>query len=407
MANQFPDSAISSWGGFVYQGKVALYHSLKLLIDGVFNSTPVPEFELQLDSTDDFAIYVSGAAISVHQVKAKSSPYRSTFTAALEKSSLIDTDCSPTTVRYFHIANEINDSGDYTNSAGANVKFYEYDTKTYCLLCEIEEKTKTKIAEYLEINSLANTPTLVDRKYCYLSELITRQVIKAHGFVHGGRKENEVAYTERLASLALVEILKTDFHSVLDHEYRIYKLKTTFADAFEDCIVNDISSFSNEQVELARGVFNFIYGMGAADLTSILHSLRPIDPSDNLRIDDVQNYAEIITEISCALVLNGLPHYSKSADRYLPTAVFLTEKRVSTFKEALIVQIRQNQHLANVLFEYGVLITLSDVSDIKILAKSDKVTCVPYSNSKIVHNIVREFPVSIISRDVAEEHLNA
>ena len=26
-----PGSAISSWGGFVYQGKVALYHCLKLL----------------------------------------------------------------------------------------------------------------------------------------------------------------------------------------------------------------------------------------------------------------------------------------------------------------------------------------------------------------------------------------
>ncbi|HFQ6221182.1 TPA: dsDNA nuclease domain-containing protein, partial [Pseudomonas aeruginosa] len=60
-----PDSAISSWSGFVYQGKVALYHCLKLITEGE------REFELQLDSTDDFAIYKDGKLFSAHQVKAK------------------------------------------------------------------------------------------------------------------------------------------------------------------------------------------------------------------------------------------------------------------------------------------------------------------------------------------------
>jgi len=34
MTRELPDSAISSWGGFVYQGKIALFHSIKLLMDG-------------------------------------------------------------------------------------------------------------------------------------------------------------------------------------------------------------------------------------------------------------------------------------------------------------------------------------------------------------------------------------
>ncbi|POB32564.1 hypothetical protein CRX65_16345, partial [Klebsiella pneumoniae] len=55
-----PGSAISSWGGFVYQGKVALYHCLKLLIEKSFQQRIIDDFELQLDSTDDFAIYCDG-----------------------------------------------------------------------------------------------------------------------------------------------------------------------------------------------------------------------------------------------------------------------------------------------------------------------------------------------------------
>ena len=69
----YPASAISSWSGFVYQGKVALYHSLKLILDGDF------DFDLQLDSTDDFAIYRNGKLHTAHQVKAKVGKYRKNY----------------------------------------------------------------------------------------------------------------------------------------------------------------------------------------------------------------------------------------------------------------------------------------------------------------------------------------
>ncbi|WP_253385078.1 hypothetical protein [unidentified bacterial endosymbiont] len=39
---KYPASAVSSWSGFVYQGKIALYHSLKLIHDNDL------DFELQL-----------------------------------------------------------------------------------------------------------------------------------------------------------------------------------------------------------------------------------------------------------------------------------------------------------------------------------------------------------------------
>lgn len=71
----YTHSAIATWGGFLYQGKIALYHCIKLLIEESFNEKPLNLFELQLDSTDDFAIYNAGKVISTHQVKAKLDKY--------------------------------------------------------------------------------------------------------------------------------------------------------------------------------------------------------------------------------------------------------------------------------------------------------------------------------------------
>ncbi len=97
-AEKYPASAISSWSGFVYQEKIALYHSLKLIYDGDL------DFELQLDSSDDFAIYKNGKLHTAHQVKAKISQYRSGYTTALEQSTLIEHDKIKGTTRCFHVS---------------------------------------------------------------------------------------------------------------------------------------------------------------------------------------------------------------------------------------------------------------------------------------------------------------
>jgi len=53
-ASQYPHSAISTWSGFVYQGKVALYHCLKLINEGD------SKFQLQLARISHKGIKESG-----------------------------------------------------------------------------------------------------------------------------------------------------------------------------------------------------------------------------------------------------------------------------------------------------------------------------------------------------------
>ncbi|PIF30081.1 hypothetical protein CLU81_0476 [Flavobacterium sp. 9] len=61
------DSAADTRSGFIYQGKIALYHI-------ILNKANVDDLELQLDSLDDFAIVRNDGTnisqVSLHQVKA-------------------------------------------------------------------------------------------------------------------------------------------------------------------------------------------------------------------------------------------------------------------------------------------------------------------------------------------------
>ena len=72
------NTAISSWSGFVYQGKVAIYH--------VLLERNNANYTLQLDSLDDFAIIDANEyVISIHQVKAKKETHFSSYKEDFEK----------------------------------------------------------------------------------------------------------------------------------------------------------------------------------------------------------------------------------------------------------------------------------------------------------------------------------
>lgn len=151
---KYPASAVSSWSGFVYQGKIALYHSLKMIHDGDL------DFELQLDSSDDFAIYKNGKLHTAHQVKAKISKYRSGYTKALEQSTLIEHDKIKGTTRYFHVSVPLNNTDDHRGASGEIVKFYRYGGNYYCGLGEIEGLTKELIKKYVTNSTSLSVITL-------------------------------------------------------------------------------------------------------------------------------------------------------------------------------------------------------------------------------------------------------
>ncbi|NIE63134.1 ABC-three component system protein [Burkholderia sp. Ax-1719] len=402
-ASIIPASAISSWGGFVYQGKVALLHSITLLLDGCFNNKTVSSFELQLDSTDDFAIYVDNKVISAHQVKAKNDIYRSAFVKALNKSSLVDTDCTAETKRFFHIARPIDNDSDHQVTGGGLVTFYTYGTLKHCPLEDIEELTKKKIADYLKKHGLPETNILLEKKYCALSEMISSQVIKIHSRVHAGQREAVAAYTHRISSEQIKSLVEREFRDSEDEEYILLKLKADFAKTLEQYVLVE-DSFSEEGIERVQAAFDFIYSLENKALKKVLISLNPHVPEEATSSDHYQNYADVVMHILCKMIFDDIPHYSKASSRYLPTGIRLEKQRASSFKTNLVKQIQKNSQLVNLLFEFENFIAIGNVPDMVVEESRERVTQMDIEDMERF-NIVKTIGMRIVSSDVAQEEL--
>ncbi|HCJ6299169.1 TPA: hypothetical protein NU584_001830 [Enterobacter hormaechei subsp. xiangfangensis] len=403
-----PESAISSWGGFVYQGKVALYHCLKLLTAKSFQQRIIDNFELQLDSTDDFAIYCDGKVISTHQVKAKLSQYRSEYVKAIYKAACIATDCDENTIRYFHVAKELDNFENYTSNDGKIVEFYNYGDNKYCLLSKINELIDEQIELFLDTNDFIKTKNLIIEKSTLLSELITNKVIVIHNLVHNGQKQDYAAYHNRIASSIFWELLTSPPLNRTDEIYRALLTKEKITTVIESEFYNDLDHFNEKQIESISNVFRFIYSLNDSSAIQMHTSLQPHRENNVINKDDIRDYFDVISAISHIPKLLGLPHYSKKINKYLPTALEIRDgrRRNTSFQEDLKKHIRDNATLASLLYEYNNIIAYKVSDDTIISATSEKITKINDSKDNNNH-IVREFNLRVISTDKAEAELNA
>lgn len=403
-----PKSAISSWGGFVYQGKVALYHCVKLLVDKSFQDKPFESFELQLDSTDDFAIYINGKVVSAHQVKAKLSEYRSEYVKAIYKAACVVKDCDDDTVRYFHVAKEIDNFDNYISTDGKCVEFYSYGDVKYCLLSKINALIDEQIEKFLDKNSIIRSKNLILEKSNLLSELITNQVILIHNLVHNGQTQDYAAYHNKIESSIFLKLLTSAPLSYTDKTYQALVTKERMATILENEFYNNLEEFSEDQIEYISNVFRFIYSLDDSLAIKMHTSLQPHRENSVSTNDDIRDYLDVIAEIPHMPRLLDLPHYSKKMNKYLPTALTIKNgrKRNTSFQEELKKHISENGTLATLLYEYNNIIASQIAETTSITATSEKITTAPHKENNI-HHIVREFSLRILSIDEAQGELNA
>lgn len=402
-----PDSAISTWGGFVYQGKVALYHALVLLNTKSFRGKEIEEFDLQLDSTDDFAIYCNDIVVSTHQVKAKISCYRSAYQSALEKASAIVHDCDHDTARFLHISTSLDNMEDYVPDSGYKVEIYTYDNIKYCSLQKIDELIKKQIEIYLNFYSLPCTETIKTEKSCYLSEKITKKVLYIHSEIQGGRTQKEAAYSETISSIELIDFLKMKPLHQEDKEYKSIITKEKFGRIVEEYVYEGLSYFNEEQVIKITNAFNFIYNASIDEISRIVMSMRPDELDLNINNDYIRNYLDLIAEIKNELKLIEMPHYSKMHNKYLPTSLTIHSdaRRREYFIKDVQKNISENTILAYLLYEYNNLIVHDSAGLKSIHAPSAKIT--KTDEHELKNHIVRAFDLRILSRQEMELELDA
>lgn len=399
--DKYPASAISSWSGFVYQGKIALYHSLKLILDGDL------DFELQLDSSDDFAIYKNGKLHSAHQVKAKISKYRSGYTKALEQSTIIEHDKIKGTTRYFHVSVPLDETGDYTGTSGEIVKFYRYGDNYYCGLGEIEGLTKGLIKKLCEKQSIIVSDNLINFNYCLLSEKISTKAIYNHKLNQvDGISEDKAAYEGRIKAGSILEELLAE-NPYQNRDYFAVELKAKLQTHLEERLEQMLPTMCDATYERARLLSEHIRTTPINELKTLCQMIKPSERFQDVQKNDIRRYTKLIQAISMEPIFSHLPHYFDSKNRfYVPTALDVDESEECEFD--MIREMKNNGDLLRLLFEYNHLIASKAEASFTFNTKftnSDDFDN-KQTSEKFESNITKSLCISVITKDDAEERLN-
>ncbi|WP_368193504.1 ABC-three component system protein [Aeromonas sp. s8] len=398
---KYPASAISSWSGFVYQGKIALYHSLKLIYDDDL------DFELQLDSSDDFAIYKNGKLHTAHQVKAKISKYRSGYTKALEQSTLIELDKIKGTTRYFHVSVQLDNTDDHIGASGETVKIYRYGDKYYCGLGEIEGLTKELIKKVCEKQSITVSDNLINFNYCLLSEKISTIAIHCHKLNQvDGVREARAAYENRIkASSLLADLLNENPYQ--NRDYYAVELKSRLLTHLEERLDKALPTMNDATYERARRLCDHIRETPINELKTLCQMMKPSERFQDVQTNDIRRYTKLIQAISVEPIFNHLPHYLDSKNQfYVPTALDVDESEEC--ESDMINEMKNNGALLRLLFEYNHLIASKAEASFTFNTKftnSDD-----YDNKQttamLASNIIKSLCISVITKDEAEDRLN-
>jgi len=380
-------SAIASWSGFVYQGKVAIYQAIRSLIDDSNSS----RYLLKVEHLDDFAIFDENEiAKSIHQVKANQSPYRSSYSSALTQAANINAyNCNKNTKRYFHVSVKIDDFSDHTE-IGTKVCFYEYHTEN-CFVApdEINTLIKEKINEFLLSKGLHSTPQLVDYKLGKLNSLVADRINYAHAI---NQKSKLTQYESADSNpIYFEEILSCLFEEVINLSDKVHLLEI-FRSKFIEVIDEFLKHIESKMEAIAENVLidftccrKLIAGLDLNLLEKLYYSLDPkrsaVEPSGSG--SGFFSYLNIIYELPTFFVSQNIPHYiSREFGKYIPSSLELrgVSKNVALNKIIENVEsIRMNSALLEVLFEFDNLIVDINKSEFNLIE--------PFiSQGKITHN---------------------
>lgn len=402
-ASKYPHSAISTWSGFVYQGKVALYHCLKLINEGDSG------FELQLDSTDDFAIYKDGNLISAHQVKAKIGDYRSNYMEALKKSASLELDRVAGVKRYFHISLPINDHSDYVDSNGERVEFYSYGELRHCELDKIEALTKQIIKEVYARQAVIFDESLLDVNYCLLSDRISSQALAIHAKIQNeGDSQRKAAYGNRITAASILSGI-TDTNPYERKDYYAIELKARLHTYLEERLAESLPGMSDTAYGRARRIYELIKLSEGSDFKTLCQLMKPSEKYSRIQSSDIRRYSDLVHTINVEPILKRLPHYLDSNNKfYAPTALYLpepTDKKYCTSE--IIAEIKDNDDLGRLLFEFNNLIAAK--ADESFIIDTKYTNCYDRNSvedqDRIDSNITKSLCISILTRDDAEARL--
>lgn len=404
-------SAIPAWSGFVYQGKVALYHAIRLLAQGDSEA-----HYLNVEHLDDFVIHdCNGNVLSLHQVKAMKSDKRYSYNPALQQASKVSERCNESTIRWFHVSVGLDDFSDRAaNVANGEhlVQFYQYhDDRCYVETNSIDTKLNEIVEQYLGAYGLPSTELLIAHKLAKLHVLLAGRVNLAHyRNQHESMNKFKAAesipiYFSEIECCLHSEVIHSDDHAAILFEFRRTLLDRT------DQILDSLQE--GESIDL-NGICKCRFAVANMDipaLTRLYYSKKPNQKEITLAgfsNDTVDHYLRIILCIMGVKTSEDLPHYFKSGlGSFLPTAMkfdFLNKKLDVKQIQENVDGLRGNLDVQDVLYDYDNLVVHMDSTPFLLrseLSSSGKFTEISENDKNRITKINNVRFVSV--RDASDE----
>lgn len=366
-------SAADSWSGFIYQGKVALYHTLYLLntdIDAL-------NYSLQLDSLEDFAIVDNNLnPITLHQVKAMKAETYADYRVAFDKLEK-RIDDYPCNGAYFHLAIQNERTAAEIQAIHPNLQVYQYqNTNHFCSLEQINSVCEEQIENYLNNNNLQHFNNIenVTALRNSLESVICNQIIAIHACNHqnNGLKISEGAYYFVIPLTSFRDILITDPTTIIDEDYFLFLSKELINHYYQEFCqdIEDEGVVAEKDKDKLAAYLMQINGLNKSSLINFIQSILPhrevklnsiLDFKDNnIHSEEFKDaFLQILYELVVSTGEIGNNLIWKGTDKliYTATAINSPEQRKSRVCKRIYENINQTD--IEVPYESDKLITTS------------------------------------------------
>ncbi|KGO79960.1 hypothetical protein Q763_12210 [Flavobacterium beibuense F44-8] len=429
MANQpLPHTAIPTWSGFIYQGRVALYHILKQL--NIKTEDEINELVLQIDSIEDFTILKSLATgghtpVSMHQVKAVKSASYTTYKGDFEQLEKKWTAIGLQTVEaFFHLATQNEKTKVQIEDLHPNMKIYEYENNAEsCSLNDIGIKIKEQIILTLQKYNITghNNPDTVQLLSEILEKIISDKVIYIHALNHGGAAIRNVAYDNPIPLQDFLNAMRIDIALLVQDEvYFENKIRNNLNRYYQefclDCEDDQLSPELKTKMDKYSILFN------SYDTTTFKEFLQNIRPHKSVSYENLQQYTDlslnedemkdsfyqILFTIKESNGAEGIGWVCSESKQYFPTSIDYSNSESSKKKVSeRIIKTALNK-MVDVPFNSDYLITLEcNVDNIEAYANNiSHVNYVDTGEAESDTKITQWKKVSLIDLETAKNKLN-